>query len=430
MHHLIVDSVSWRILAGNLKDLYEGKDLGLKGSSYRQWVDGVEKYGQSHSNERKYWTSILADADNTRFDHFIGDEDIKNVDGFELDREETRKLLRESHYSYHTQINDILLSALSYTLFELTGGKVNHIILEGHGREEIDSHLDITNTVGWFTTMYPVRLEVNDGLGNTIKTIKETLRRIPNRGIGFGPLVGYHPEALPKISFNYLGQFDREDNYQASRIGSQFAQKENYSWDIIEEEAGIPIHPTNRDCYAITITGIVIDGRFKLNVTSKLDKNTTTQIAILFKKKLDEIICHTNKQTKSYLTASDVNYIITQAHLDELQSSKEIQNIYLANSLQQGFIYHALNQGDIDDAYKVQIIWQYRAQLKVNLLKEAWKFAQKTFSCLRLRFAWEEDVIQIIDKEGNLDWRYIDLSSENVSNQEKRIKKNPNRRST
>ena len=128
-------------------------------------------------------------------------------------------------------------------------------------------------------------------------------------------------------------------------------------------------------------------------------------------------------QTRSYLTASDVDEIISQEYLDILQESVEIERVYLANSLQQGFIYHALNQGEIDDAYLVQIIWQYNNELDISKLKEAWSYAQARYPALRLRFAWQEELVQVIDKEGTLDWRYIDLSTETGSTaQELKIK--------
>ena len=122
-----------------------------------------------------------------------------NYASLELSKEQTELLLKESNKAYNTEINDILLTALGYALRELTGSKVNYITLEGHGREEIDKQIDVTRTVGWFTTMYPVRLEVCPDIGKSIKDVKEYLRNIPNKGIGYGPLQGYHSETLPKI---------------------------------------------------------------------------------------------------------------------------------------------------------------------------------------------------------------------------------------
>ncbi|BBB56340.1 non-ribosomal peptide synthetase [Candidatus Megaera polyxenophila] len=116
---------------------------------------------------------------------------------------------------------------------------------------------------------------------------------------------------------------------------------------------------------------------------------------------------------------SDIANIISQQYLDKIQGDKEVQGVYLANSLQQGLIYHALHQGIIDDAYKVQIIFDYQDKIDPIILKQAWQYAQNKYPSLRLRFSWEEELVQIVDKECELDWRYFDISKEN--NQEKRI---------
>ena len=169
---------------------------------------------------------------------------------------------------------------------------------------------------------------------------------------------------------------------------------------------------------------MVIDGKLQFSIVSKLDKDTTTKIAEIFKWKLEEIISYTAGQVRSYLTASDIDNVISQEYLDKLQESREIEGVYLANSLQQGFIYHALNQGDVDDAYRVQIIWQYNNKLEVDKLKKAWSYAQARYPSLRLRLTWQEELIQVIDKEGSLDWRYIDLTEEqDIQIQELHIKK-------
>ena len=75
----------------------------------------------------------------------------------------------------------------------------------------VNDKFDISRTVGWFTSMYPVRLAVDDEIGSSIKCIKESLRQIPNNGIGYGALIGYDINQFPKISFNYLGQFNKEE---------------------------------------------------------------------------------------------------------------------------------------------------------------------------------------------------------------------------
>ena len=174
LHHLVVDAVSWRIITEDLREIYEGKELGKKGSSYRQWGDVIRRYGDNRQEEREYWENVLSDYDrkSEEINKLVESEDSKNFSSIELSKEETDKLLKGSNRAYNTEINDILLTALGYALKEITGEKVNHIVLEGHGREEIDKNIDITRTVGWFTSMYPVRLEIGEDIGSSIKNIK------------------------------------------------------------------------------------------------------------------------------------------------------------------------------------------------------------------------------------------------------------------
>ncbi|MDN3695556.1 amino acid adenylation domain-containing protein [Chryseobacterium tructae] len=101
-----------------------------------------------------------------------------------------------------------------------------------------------------------------------------------------------------------------------------------------------------------------------------------------------------------------------------IQESGAIEGVYLANSLQEGFVYHALNQGDKDDAYRVQLVWDYLSEMNLDQLKKAWLYTQKQLPTLRLRFDWSEEIVQIIDKKGILDWRYHDLSEMKKDQQE------------
>jgi len=329
LHHLIVDSVSWRILSEDLRELYnglrdDGRDnkkeiLGSKGSSYRQWVNVVREYANTHDAEKDYWINILSGNDNNELTKSIADRNTQSYASLQLSQKQTSLLLQESNRAYNTQVNDILLTALGYILFEITERRINYIVLEGHGREEIDSHIDISRTIGWFTTMYPVRLEISEDLGSSLKNIKEALRQVPNKGIGYGSLIGYDINKLPRISFNYLGQFDQEQQ-------DQFKAREN-SWQIISEDSGISVSKDNHDHNILNINGLVIDGELKFSIVSKLDQSTTSQLAILFKEKLEEIIYHTVGQTRSYLTVSDIDNIISQGYLDRLQEFREIGGV-------------------------------------------------------------------------------------------------------
>lgn len=405
IHHLLIDTVSWRIIVSDLQALYEGTELAEKRSSYRQWSRALQEYAVKHIDEARYWNEIFSNY--KRYEVLLGDlfqeAETERECYFELEELETGALLQESHKAYHTEINDLLLTALACALTTIIDSQEHYIVLEGHGREEIDASFDVTRTVGWFTSLYPVNLVIDrNDLVSSIKNIKEHLRKIPNKGVGCGILVGYHQDSLPKISFNYLGRFE----------GKGVDEDLSENWEIVPELSGQSISALNMSRNLIDITGLVIDGKLRFSIRCKQKEETANSLSRAFAEYLRLIIDHTSKLGRSYLTESDVNHLISQKRLDELQVEKEIESIYLANSLQQGFIYHSLNQGDIDDAYIIGLAWTYHISLSLPYLKAAWEEVQKNHSALRLRFDWDEELIQIIDKESSLDWRYIDISGE------------------
>ena len=409
-HHLIVDTVSWRILTQNLKDLYsqaingEKLSLGNKLTSYRQWSIIVSNY--NNKQEKAYWANItkgIADF-NKAVRKFVTNNEYSS--NFGLSKRLTENLIKKSNQTYHTQINDLLLTTLSLSLSETLETTTNYITLEGHGREDSISkdNIDISNTLGWFTTMYPIELSTKDNIGDSIKHIKETLRQIPNNGIGYGAIKGY--SKLPLIVFNYLGQLDQ-------------AGKED-EWAITGEDSGITISTKNKDRNIININGAVVDSKLSFNVSSKLENSLHDKLVKLFNKQLENVINHTTSLGRSYITPSDIGNIVSQNYLDKIQSNCEVSKVFLANSLQQGFICQYL-RGNGDDAYVVQMIWQYNNKLNVELLKQAWVYAQRKYPTLRLRFLWDNELVQIIDKQSNVDFRYVDISK--FDNMEQEIEK-------
>ena len=292
LHHLIVDAVSCRILLDDLHAIYYGKFVEEKYSSYRQWTSAVTTYAAKHQDEKKYWHNIMVDAVEQEklftASGIMSDEATNNYCARKkLEREVTQQLLSTANTFYGTQINDLLLTALAYALYKLTGQRVHHITLEGHGRESdsIATDIDITRTLGWFTTMYPVRLSVRDDLLSTIIYTKENLRQIPCKGIGYGALFGYQQTTLPRISFNYLGQFGTE----------QVTMLDANKWVMVGEEAGDMIHPSNVDRNLLNINCMVLNGELIFTVRGSvlrkiIDKFTQSFIMTL-RKIVDYFLC-------------------------------------------------------------------------------------------------------------------------------------------
>ncbi len=228
VHHVVMDGVSWRVVLEDLATAYgqlaggRPADLGGKTSSYQQWsqrlADHVRSGGLDH--EIEHWSRV--DPDSAPL--LPTDHDGENVTAHErtvdvrLSREETDALLHRVPSVYRTQINDVLVSALGRAMAGWIGQDRVVIGLEGHGREELFDDLDLSRTVGWFTSHFPVALTVpgDRSWGETVKSVKEQLRAIPGRGLGYdalrflsrpgAPGHALHGDRLPQISFNYHGQ--------------------------------------------------------------------------------------------------------------------------------------------------------------------------------------------------------------------------------
>ncbi|MGW5874908.1 condensation domain-containing protein, partial [Streptomyces diastaticus] len=231
-HHLVIDGVSWRILLADLGRAYEqalsvgATDLGAKSSSVRYWAERLGRHVQEggFADQVEYWRSVTEAAefalplDTPDGTNLVADQAALQA---HLDADETHALLHQVPGRFRTQINDVLLAALARTLREWTGHDRVAVNLEGHGREELFEDVDLTRTVGWFTSIYPVALtlpEAGDGDAGdwtaTMRSVKRQLRAVPDRGVGYGALRHLTGELAgdpdPRISFNYLGQFGGE----------------------------------------------------------------------------------------------------------------------------------------------------------------------------------------------------------------------------
>ncbi|MET8771889.1 non-ribosomal peptide synthase/polyketide synthase, partial [Streptomyces sp. NPDC004658] len=222
-HHLVVDAVSWRLITEDLDLAYralrdgERPALGTKSTAFRDWARRLAAHTAAggFDGELAHWQGFDAGtalpADHPGGANTVADEDSVTA---ALDAEETRRLLQDVPDVYRTRVNDVLLCALGRVLARWTGRDRVAVTLEGHGREEVFEHVDLARTVGWFTAMYPVALDVprDAGTGTVLKAVKENLRAVPHGGLGYGALRFLHPTAgpalpaLPPVCFNYLGR--------------------------------------------------------------------------------------------------------------------------------------------------------------------------------------------------------------------------------
>jgi amino acid adenylation domain-containing protein/thioester reductase-like protein/non-ribosomal peptide synthase protein (TIGR01720 family) len=237
IHHLVIDGISWRIL---LEDFENGYKQALaeeeikfqeKTDSFKDWACKLKEYADSPTalKELNYWKEIeTAEIKSLPVDCQI-DKELRQQRHqkfvkMELASETTKDLLTEINWVHSTEINDVLLTAVAQTVREWAGLDKVMINLEGHGREKIIDDVNVERTIGWFTTQYPIILDMEkteNTLSYTLRNVKETLRRIPNKGIGYG-IIKYLTQPakkefirfkrIPEIVFNYLGEF-AEANY-------------------------------------------------------------------------------------------------------------------------------------------------------------------------------------------------------------------------
>src|SRR5205085_1408577 len=261
VHHLVVDGVSWRILLEDLEVAYrqasggQAIHLPAKTTSFRDWalrlVDHVASGGL---DDQLGWWAELGDGAAALPRDREGANTIASTRALavHLDPDETRALLSDVPGVYRTQINDVLLAALGRALCRFGGSDRVLVDLEGHGREDVLPGVDLSRTVGWFTTLFPVALDLagDGGWASTLKSVKEQLRAVPGRGLGYGAL-RYLREGIPgaeglaggpeaEVSFNYLGQFDWTSAGGEGLVGDGRAVEDIYP--LTPMQAGMLFH--------------------------------------------------------------------------------------------------------------------------------------------------------------------------------------------
>ncbi|WP_254664839.1 condensation domain-containing protein, partial [Streptomyces prasinopilosus] len=232
-HHLVVDAVSWRVLRDDLEAAHrqavrgEPVTLGERTTSFRDWARGLAAHVESGAldEELPYWERAV-NAEPLPAGTPAG-PDAGRVDTLTvvLDEADTEALLRAAPAAYRTRVNDVLLAALALALARWTGREEVRLDLEGHGREDVLDDVDLSRTVGWFTTVHPVALRVPEPAGpgpgrdwrSLVKSVRRQLRAVPGNGLGFGALRTFGPPevrerlgraAHGQVVFNYLGQWD------------------------------------------------------------------------------------------------------------------------------------------------------------------------------------------------------------------------------
>jgi N-(5-amino-5-carboxypentanoyl)-L-cysteinyl-D-valine synthase len=295
LHHLIVDSVSWQILCQDLETLYHGAELGPPGGDIRQWSHALQAYAPS-AGEVRLWEELAhAVAAEKAASSLTAADSSGHGRQFTLSAELSALLLGQNHSSSDINAVDYMLTALGYALRELSGRDAHFVTMESHGREAFADAPDVQDTLGWFTTMYPMPLVSADELDASLAAIKANRNRVPFNGIGYGAIRGAYGSTqapLPEISFNYLGRYAAPQNRPSAD-----RQIDDPRWHLDPALCGISKSAQDRhasDCL-IDVTARCVGDRMIIGIASQLKPEDTERFASEFEKRLEQIADHVAK---------------------------------------------------------------------------------------------------------------------------------------
>lgn len=389
-HHLIVDTISLQVIIDDLRRLSQGETLPEKVSSYRQWVNHLQQRVQMRLPEREAWLEQLPRSEVYALQALGGLETTQHTQVW--GERQSRRLIQYLAM-FDMQPNDMITWAVSRILHDLTGQRTFSLWFEGHGRQSDEKTLDISRTMGWFTCRYPVRLSYQSDAKEHLLTVKNNLRRWSQRAEYFASLCGLPIVREDGISINYLGKMEAAGD-----------------WKLDHRFVGLHRHASQGGMHLIDIVVLNVGDCLELRVESRLQKYNAAWLVQRLLRELEDGMTEINWPSWRWLTESDVNFTFTQSHLNRLQHAQAVDAIFMANSLQQGMLYHSLAFGDADQVYRVATRWDYHCAIEPETFKSAWQWLQQQFACLRLRFDWCGEIVQIIDHEGHFFWHFYDIS--------------------
>ncbi|MFA0960201.1 amino acid adenylation domain-containing protein [Roseivirga sp. BDSF3-8] len=410
-HHLVTDGVSWRILLEDLSTLFSQKlnneplALPLKTDSFKKWSEGLSRYAQTEasSRERHYWTTLLAKkVPPFPTDNMVEGGSLKHdkQSSFVLDKTLTKLMQTKTYEVYHTEINDLLLTGLGLAIKEVFGITRCVLEMEGHGREDILNNMDISRTVGWFTSLYPVVLEVseNEDIAPSLVAVKDNLRKIPNKGIGYGITKylsdDFTSDLKPAIQFNYLGDIGGESQNSGDGHEALFKLSSEYIGSATSEDISRKT--------PLSISGMLVGGELKmtLDYSSALFSDVTIEkLNEAYKEKLSAVICELAREEGSFKTPSDLTFKeLTFEEVQKLDADGNLSDVYELSPTQQGMYFHWLSS---NEAYFEQIAYRIKGEgINIASFQKAYGKLLDRYGILRTYFTdeYSNRILQVIEK--------------------------------
>ncbi|MBM2619517.1 amino acid adenylation domain-containing protein [Actinoplanes sp. LDG1-06] len=409
LHHLAVDGVSWRILLPDLKQAWDAADAGQVprlepvGTSVREWAQLLTASAQTPErvSELPFWLDTQNATEPPVTDRPL--DPARDVTGttrglvLALPIESTETLLTKVPAAFHARVNDVLLTgfAVAVDQWRQRRGRATGPVLvnlEGHGREELDDTVDLARTVGWFTSLFPVRLDPGAldwrdfqaggrVVGSTLKQVKEQLRAVPDNGLGYGllrylnpqtgPLLARRPE--PQISFNYLGRFASADDRTTTPTDWSPAPE---GFDL--DGGSDPDRPL---AHAIDLNATTQDGPDGPRLVAAwswgselFSEEEIRELGELWFAALEAIVAHVAQPTTGGYTPSDLTLVpLSQAEIDAVTAgfTEQPADILPLTPMQEGLLFHTQLDDDGPDAYTVQVGIDLAGPLDMDRLRRA-----------------------------------------------------------
>lgn len=434
VHHLVMDGVSWRILHKELLQAYQQwlqhgvLSSSPRTSSYQQWGQWLQQQAGNMRflQEKDFWIRQLQPVPADQ--HFITPDtgDTYALAGqhqVEWSAASTELLLTSANVPYRTKVPELLVAALMLAMYQWRGLTALRLGLEGHGRVDSDNDFDFTETIGWFTAVYPLLLQLPIGhepplVAEVIKAVKEQMRQVPQQGLSYGVLtrLARDPELLAAaqaqpcaVVFNYLGQFDQHS-------ATDFAPA--------SEAHGADIGEMHQRAYSLGFNGAVKAGRLTFNIDFDRRQHSDVQIAKLaqlFRQSLQDIIGHNQQPGVACPTVSDFPLLqgIRQPQLEEwLVQYPLLQDLYPTTDVQRGFIYHSLLD-DAGGAYATQLYLDFQGRFEPTLFRQAWDQLCSRHDIFRTAIVGldQAESVQLVQSKvpdcwTELDWRGLNTAAQ------------------
>ncbi|MEU8196723.1 amino acid adenylation domain-containing protein [Microbispora amethystogenes] len=443
--HLVVDTVSLRVLLPDLAGAYAalaaGRPVALDPvpTSYRHWARELAAEAGTRTPELQDWLTLLEGPDPLLTNEHVDptqdfDSTVRRI-SVTVPADVTSALLTGVPAAFHAGVDDVLLAGLAAAVAEWRarrgrpGGGVA-VDVEGHGRVPLADGMDVSRTVGWFTSSHPVRLDagVTDfadlraggaTAGRVVKRIKEQVRSVPGDGLGYGLLRYLNPDiaadlaALPRaqIGFNYLGRFTES-------TGDRL-----HGWLPVDEGGpGPEVSGRFPVMHAIETEGLVRDlgdgPRLLLTVAAPgrlLTEEAARELVSGWAAMLAGLAEYASRPGGGGHTPSDFPLVaLGQRQIEELESDvPELSDVLPVSPLQEGLLFHAVYDETSTDVYVEQMVLDLAGSLDAEILRASWEGLLTRHASLRASFrqvAGAEQPVQVISQRVELPWRQVDLS--------------------